>query len=501
VSVVKGHAVDADGVTPVAGASVTVTRTDPAGNVDSWWGFETDAEGAFVVFEAPLGEFVLDVQDPYGLTASVAGRLDDITVAAVVDARLPGHGTVTGVVTDAGGNPLANADVGLRSLDRGFDQLSRTGADGAYRFERVAVGPLLVQAVDAGQVRRTDRLRLGAEGETVTANLELPPTGTVNGSVLAPDGVTPASAWVTIENLENDGPFGPFRAYASAYGGSYSLSGVPVGNVRVSATDSYSSVPPGLSLVALAAGAPQTANVVLGSAVSLPFALDGADGFRYLAYSGSVGDQRIGAVDYSWELGLRIGGEWPSWLSAGGVEDGGREIVFGPFSPAGLRVTRKMHSPAAGGFIRVLEILENPGPTDLTVPVRVEGGFAAGRASRLLVGPAATGGTYAVLDQGATCCHPALAHVFGGTGAPLGLASAEYADGREWFAYRWDVTIPAGETVALLHFAAHGPAEDVAGVEARAQALAGLTDAEALSGLSAEEKSRVLNFSVPQVEP
>ena len=43
----------------------------------------------------------------------------------------------------------------------------------------------------------------------------------------------------------------------------------------------------------------------------------------------------------------------------------------------------------------------------------------------------------------------------------------------------------------------HGAPEDAAGVEARAQGLATLTDAEALAGLSAEERSRVLNFSIP----
>ena len=58
--------------------------------------------------------------------------------------------------------------------------------------------------------------------------------------------------------------------------------------------------------------------------------------------------------------------------------------------------------------------------------------------------------------------------------------------------YVWSTIVPAGGTVEFMHFSVLGDPADPAGLQAQAQALVDLTDPDALFGLSAEEKWRIL---------
>ena len=274
---------------------------------------DADADGRFTVLEAPLGDFVLHAQDAYGLTAEAAGRIDDVTQAVLADVQLPGHGAVQGVVKDASGTPLTSGDVALRSLGPLFDHSGLAGADGTYSFERVALGSFLVQARAVSGLTRTVRSRLETAGETASIDVQLPATGSVTGSVYAPDGVTNRPySYVHIEAADGDGPLGPYSA---------SVLGVPghVLGVRrpdrrrgVSASDYYGYYAPGFARVAVTAGATATANVVLGSGVSLPADLVGADGSRAtVAPTGSLNVEWAGAV-------RRTTGRWASPSTATG---------------------------------------------------------------------------------------------------------------------------------------------------------------------------------------
>jgi len=60
-----------------------------------------------------------------------------------------------------------------------------------------------------------------------------------------------------------------------------------------------------------------------------------------------------------------------------------------------------------------------------------------------------------------------------------------------------NVTVPAGQTVILMHFGVQRDVTDDAGAVAQAQALVNLTDPNALTGMSAAEQSEVINFVVP----
>ena len=59
------------------------------------------------------------------------------------------------------------------------------------------------------------------------------------------------------------------------------------------------------------------------------------------------------------------------------------------------------------------------------------------------------------------------------------------------------MVIQPHQTVTFMHFVIQWNSQDVAGAIARAQALVNLTDPNELAGMTAQEKSQVVNFNVP----
>ena len=91
---------------------------------------------------------------------------------------------------------------------------------------------------------------------------------------------------------------------------------------------------------------------------------------------------------------------------------------------------------------------------------------------------------------------------FGGTGAAAGTAAAptfQFADGDDTVFFSYTVTVPAGGTAIIMHFAVQREpgAAGQAAAASQADALATLSDPLALSGMTAEERSQVVNFNVP----
>lgn len=59
------------------------------------------------------------------------------------------------------------------------------------------------------------------------------------------------------------------------------------------------------------------------------------------------------------------------------------------------------------------------------------------------------------------------------------------------------MTVPAGQTVMLMHFAIQRDSTDTTGATAQAITLANLSDSDALTGMTLVEKAQVLNFNIP----
>lgn len=183
-------------------------------------------------------------------------------------------------------------------------------------------------------------------------------------------------------------------------------------------------------------------------------------------------------------------------------ELGDRQLVYGPTNaPANVTVTRRVFVPEAGGFARFLETLVNTGQEAVTLEVRVDSTLDGD--IQTLVAPASTGNTYAItlatpiISSDGNWIRPLLGHVFADAAGAATVSSVGLQRLSGTTHYAWTITIPAGGTATLMHFAVQGDPGNLAAAGAKAQSLANLTDPDALAGMSAEDKARVVNFDIP----
>src|SRR5262249_24778901 len=139
-------------------------------------------------------------------------------------------------------------------------------------------------------------------------------------------------------------------------------------------------------------------------------------------------------------------------------EEGHDEVVLQQADLAGLLVQRKVFVPGDGYFVRRLDILTNPGLTDVTVDVVHE--VALGQAANVVA--SAADGSWAVFDDTDTrdvyesgsvntsAFAPLASVVFGPGGTPPVATRTE--DGAyALLSYRWNaLTIPAGGSWARM---------------------------------------------------
>jgi len=251
----------------------------------------------------------------------------------------------------------------------------------------------------------------------------------------------------------------------------------------------------------LTAEASVSADVTLGNATYAyaQKALQTADGFVYrMACDGSLSaggtaDGRLSSPYSTFSYAMTIEGVAPSCRVSQAIEGDGQQLVAGPESDGGLTVTRKTFVASGGSFVRFLDSVTNPGASALTITMDVHATVASATSTHVAVAPGPAT-PYAVTDGGG---RPSLAHVFGGDAAPIAPSATHVVEGNSDVSYRWTVTIPAGQTISVMHFSAQRDAADRAGAIAAAQALSALTAPDALAGLTAEERARIINFRVP----
>jgi len=473
----------------------------------------TDANGGFSIMGLPLGTFTLSAQDSNsGIVSTSNVTLTDVTQPEVLNVVLL-SGVLTGTVRDNNGNPVPFAQVAVATTGTSFNLFGSTDSLGVYRFARLPLGPFTVQAfLNINQTFANADGALSTDGQVVTVDINMPATGTVFGSIFAADGITPAvNPFVSVVSIDSFGPEGNFNGQTTADAlGNYQISGVQVGALQVGASD-QSGTSAGAATGVLTTNTPLNLNITLGSAISFQrfgvLDLDGADGFRYdVSCDGQLNDG--GTVDRNFDdaydgmyqaslSGADFVRQFPC-LNAATFEVAGRQLVLGPVVIHNLQFARKIYSPDAGGFVRYLDEIQNPGLSPAVVSLTISGNLGSDNNTRIVVTPSQTNFTYAVTDQNGICCDPLLAHVFSGASSTLAVPTVQFIPTNDNVFYRWDnVTIPAGQTVILMHFAVQRPPSDLIGTKAQAASLVNLTDPNALTGMSAAEKTAVANFVIP----
>lgn len=187
---------------------------------------------------------------------------------------------------------------------------------------------------------------------------------------------------------------------------------------------------------------------------------------------------------------------------------GGRQVLFSPQTIGNLTVSRKVFVPDNDSFARWQNIVTNNGATPRTVTLITANNLGSD-SNTIITGTSSGNLTAEVADTWVTSMQnyaldgtstdPRLGHVLRGPGSSVGLAGINFVDGDDNPFWGYTFTLAPGETKIIVNFATGQPSK--AAAAAKAAELANLTNPNALTCMSATDKSRVANFSVEPPTP
>ncbi|UXH76069.1 carboxypeptidase-like regulatory domain-containing protein [Roseateles amylovorans] len=496
MSVVRASLRQADG-TPVTQVSGQVQLQDRTVNG------ELDDQGNLVFYGLPAGDHVVRLQDTYssGLWVDVPFTLSSDQAALTLQGVLPATGRVSGVVRSQAGEPMAEVQVYARSSGLPLDQRVFTDAQGRYEFTHVVLGDLTVTAVHPGGLNLASGTgTLSSQGQALELNLQFPAAGAVEGRLLDTAGTPIASTEVRLRLTAGGALFTDgLRSTWTDEQGRFAFSDVAPGGFHLTAYDRNDYDNLGLARGRVKADETVTLDVVMGTAVRLGHSLDDpANGYRVTVY----GDGAIypfampeGGGEPFAGSGLQLavkGLPFPASDGALVLQDR-RELEIGPFTMGQLEVSRRVFVPAAGGFARVLETLTNLGPSEIVVPVELSVQPVGGTATRLLVDPSTNGRRLAQFAPLEGEYGGAVALVMAGA---TGTAPAQVSFSEGLATSRYNLTIPAGQTVRLLNYAVVSSPQDAAAARQQGEGLRDGTVPAQFLGIGSTERPQIRNFNL-----
>ena len=246
---------DAGGA-PVGGATVEVYHGGSEHSVAY-----SSTDGDFALTGLASGPAIVVVSAP-GLepARSTITLADDAPTQH--DAALRAGTTVRGVVSDAGGDPVAGATVAIATdptLPAPTEAV--TGADGSYAVSGISAGDWEAEVGADGFASVRQAFSASGSG-IVEVDVELPIGGTIEGTVRrVSTGVPIADATITV--FPADGP--PVQATTDLVG-RYSIADLAPGEATVNAAATESELVPGETAVAVVGGAVANGDIELGLA-------------------------------------------------------------------------------------------------------------------------------------------------------------------------------------------------------------------------------------------
>ena len=155
----------------------------------------------------------------------------------------------------------------------------------------------------------------------------------------------------------------------------------------------------------------------------------------------------------------------------------------------GIDVTRKLYVSPSASFARFTEVLTNPGGTDITVDVTIDGNLGSDeitdRVHASSSGDDVVGAGDSWLASHWDSSDPALAWIF------TGAVPTKSSDDIEW---TWQsVVVPAGATVTLFHFAFQRFASSVQDLTTEVLGVGGAPGAEFYTDATIADASNGLN--------
>jgi hypothetical protein len=520
---------------PVGGVQVTL-KSGPSSLV-----LISNSLGEVNFNHVNAGAITIKVFDPIDRLGGSISTSVNAGESIVVPVNLEAAADIIGTVyLDDGVTPAVNMEVSLKDNWKYDAYQIKTGSDGRYQLSMLplAKGPYRLQVKDSyGVVRATsEEISLSLDGEQIVQNLTLLGNGQVEGFVSYPGGGIAAGVVVTLDSRVSGSDKRTSRTDSS---GHYQFNNVPVGNFDVESVHILNRFGVVESGEVIFSGELVVLNVEmkenqLPSSVSTVASYYDANGFSYsIQRDGTIrdgtssvflGDSDIyrGAARLDIFEGDKI---YPFIGGSIGYGNDSRETIINKITGS-IAVTRKIFVPENGYFSRYIESFNNPSDQEITITARIDSHYRISQSSRIIDGvqqrflapmgivssssldtflnvTAGIPDRWVVLDDFSdedpfiTSNLPALSHLFDGIGGQVSASSAEYLSGFTGFnrmRVAWTITIPANETRSIMHFVSQQTSRESA--FSSVQRL-DLLPPESLEGLSSEEISQIINFSLP----
>ena len=470
-----------------------------AGYSDAWSAQAVFGVSAEVAFEGvPPG--LVTVTTDFGVVQRTLPSGGDVTITLMAGAGLASIG---GDVRESDGSPAGGALVALVSGATGDVYLqAETNGSGRYLFHGVDLGTYTILAKDQVGNRPVDvavSVNVDGIGLRAADPLVLVPAqevGTLRVVATGEAGAAVANLPVTLHAAR--GCCQPFWPGTLQLGpdGVLELPGVPGGSVvaEVGAAPAY-----GWGQGELAAQSQLVLPVLVGGWVSLPHEIPATDGQRHLV--NQWGEVQLDGIDRAFSI---YPDPWDT-VSVARVSMGGQQLELVNRMAWGHIHRRRVYVPSDGRFVRHLDLIENPTETPLSLPLPITWW------QDLRGGPWTVSGSsdgdpvvFDAADRWATLAYPdevtpQLAVVVQGSAPRLPFDLFQFGSdpGQGWLSWKtgWAaLTVPSHGRVGVLQFVVQLPNGQAAAATSLAASLAELSESGALAGLSAEDRSAILNF-------
>lgn len=199
--------------------------------------------------------------------------------------------------------------------------------------------------------------------------------------------------------------------------------------------------------------------------------------------------------------GIRINDTSYSDNGSVSFECAGRQLVYNPQTMGSLVVSRKVYVPDNDEFVRWLNLITNTSGSPVAVTLRMYNDLGSDSYTTIHNTSSGdmvwtTADTWFVTDGDSD--DPKLGHVVQGPGSPVApVATIDFDDGyADEPVWTYDFTVPAGETVIIMHFVTGQPTIAAAAAKA-AQLVNPGSYPQALTCVIPQEQAQIINWEQP----
>jgi hypothetical protein len=221
-----------------------------------------------------------------------------------------------------------------------------------------------------------------------------------------------------------------------------------------------------------------------------------ADGFNWPIDRNGTTDNAFPDRAFRSGLGLRVDNIiFPEFYEAV-TEEEGRELVLGPALIGRLRVVRKIFVPNDDAFIRYLEILINRSDEEVAAQVRLQSSLSSSIRTTFIDTSSGDrifdeNDRWAITDETRTSQnYPTVLHIFSDR-FTRAQPSSTFFDHNGIISFAFDVAVPPGGRVIVMHLASKS--DDQTAAAASAQAIDNL-EGSVRKGISGAEGHEIVNF-------